>query len=144
MAAFTAEVDGPRAAALTSWSGYRTLFGKTVRWAMGPEQSEKAVLKVRRTGHELVVTAEIDPSEVDRVGPAAVTLLPGSGSGARAQAPMRLEADGQLVARFPLAGSDSWHPVVTLGADVLKGAPVALPYAPEFEPRPAQAGRAEL
>lgn len=144
VAAFTGEVDGPRAAILTGWRGYRALFGKTVRWAMGPEESGDAVLKVRREGHDLLVTAEIDPDASERYAGASVTLLRGSAEGTPEEAPLRLESDGKLVARFRLSGSDTYHPVVKLGGEVLRAPPATLPYAPEFEPRAPDAGRREL
>ncbi|HZI11599.1 MAG TPA: hypothetical protein VE153_14555, partial [Myxococcus sp.] len=41
---------------------------------------------------------------------------------------------------YPLEGSGTWHPVVRLGSRALRAPPVALPYAPEFEPGTAKEG----
>jgi predicted lipid-binding transport protein (Tim44 family) len=56
---------------------------------------------------------------------------------------MRWEDEDRMVAEYVLPGSGTWHPVVRLGARVLRAPPVALPYAPEFEPGSAKEG-AEL
>lgn len=47
---------------------------------------------------------------------------------------MRWEDEDRLVAEYPLPGRGTWHPVVKLGSRALRAPPVALPYAPEFEP----------
>jgi hypothetical protein len=53
---------------------------------------------------------------------------------------MRWEDEDRMVAEYVLPGSGTWHPVVRLGARVLRAPPVALPYAPEFEPGSAKEG----
>jgi len=66
------------------------------------------------------------------------------GAGRPREAVLRPQGPGRLAAEFRLDASGSHHPVVKLGGAVLKGAPVTLPYAPEYEPQPADQGRALL
>ncbi|MBI5548596.1 MAG: VWA domain-containing protein, partial [Deltaproteobacteria bacterium] len=141
VAAFTAEVDGPKAKPLVGWPGYRALFGKLVRWTMAPEQAQDALVRVRRDGHELRVTVEVAPGQELDAGGASVALLPGDGEGTPREEALRPEGDGKLVAHFTLDASGSFHPLVKLGGRVLKGPPATLPYAPEYEPQPPTRGK---
>ncbi|MGC4118401.1 MAG: VWA domain-containing protein [Myxococcales bacterium] len=141
VAAFCAEVDGPKAATLVGWPGYRALFGKVVRWSMAPPESQDALVRVRRDGHDLAVTVEVAPGQELSAGGASVTLLPGDGVGKPRDAVLRPEGDGRLAAHFTLDASGSYHPVVKLGGKVFKGPPATLPYAPEYEPQPPARGR---
>ncbi|HEY3451334.1 MAG TPA: VWA domain-containing protein [Myxococcales bacterium] len=141
VAAFAAEVDGPKAAPLVSWPAYRALFGKVVRWSLAPPESQEALVRVRRDGHDLAVTVEVAPGQELAAGGASVTLLPGDGIGKLREEALRPEGDGRLAAHFTLDASGSYHPVVKLGGKVFKGPPATLPYAPEYEPQPPARGR---
>jgi hypothetical protein len=144
VAALATEVDGPRAASLRAWKGYGSLLAKLVRWTMPPSEGNDARVRVLRRGHALEVRVELDDAAAPFAGRPRVSLLPGDGAGPIQEQALHPDADGALSARFTLSGSGSFHPVVHLGERALKGPPVALPYAPEFEPAPPGAGRALL
>ncbi|MFP2913097.1 hypothetical protein ACLESD_50455, partial [Pyxidicoccus sp. 3LFB2] len=91
-------------------------------------------------GHLLRVTLDLPPGEPLPGALPMLVLLPGDGSTAPVERPMRWEDEDRLVAEYPLEGSGTWHPVVRLGSRVLRAPPVTLPYAPEFEPGSAKEG----
>jgi len=144
VAALTTSVDSYEARGLMAWPGYQALFGKLVRWLMAPEETGDVLVGVRREGHEAMVVVELDPKAETFSGVATVTLLAGDGSGKVAESPLRSEGDGRLTARFRLTASGSYHPVVRLGSRIYKGAPMTLPYAPEFEIAAPEKGRETL
>jgi hypothetical protein len=133
---FMAEVDGKFTGELRTWSGLRAALEGMVRWAMeGAGEAGEAVARSERRGNLLRVTLDFAPGEAL---PGA--LLPGDGRGAPVEVPMRWEDEDRVAAEYTLPGSGTWHPVVKLGTRVLRAPPVALPYAPEFEPGNAQEG----
>jgi hypothetical protein len=144
VATFAAEADGPRAAQLLSWKGYRPLWSKVVRFVMAPPETADALVRVRREGHELIVAVEMDPVKSLSAGSATVSLLPGDGGQTIQQQRLTLVQEGRLETRFRLAGSGSFHPVVRLPGLIVKGPPATLPYAPEFEPQLPGKGKETL
>ncbi|MFP2964011.1 VWA domain-containing protein, partial [Myxococcus sp. 1LA] len=139
--AFTAEVDGPYTGELRTWAALRATLEGMVRWTLaGATPVGDAVVRTERRGHLLRVTLDLPPGEALPGAAPTVVLLPGDGRASPVERPMRWEDEDRLVAEYPLEGSGTWHPVVRLGAKVLRAPPVTLPYAPEFEPGSAKAG----
>jgi hypothetical protein len=139
--AFTAEVDGPYTGELRQWASLRAALEAMVRWTLaGATPVGEAVVRSERRGHLLRVTLDLPPGEPLPGALPTLVLLPGDGKGAPVERPMRWEDEDRLVAEYPLEGSGTWHPVVRLGSRALRAPPVALPYAPEFEPGSAKEG----
>ncbi|AEI64743.1 VWA domain-containing protein [Corallococcus macrosporus] len=139
--AFTAEVDGPYTGELRTWASLRATLEGMVRWTLaGAAPVADAVVRTERRGHLLRVTLDLPPGEPLPGAAPTMVLLPGDGRASPVERPMRWEDEDRLVAESPLEGSGTWHPVVRLGAKVLRAPPVTLPYAPEFEPGSAKAG----
>jgi uncharacterized membrane protein/Mg-chelatase subunit ChlD len=133
--AFMGEVDGKFSGELSRWSGLRAALESMVRWSMagGGEQGE-AVARAERRGNLLRVTLDLAPGEPMPTALPTLVVLPGDGSSQPVEVPMRWEDEDRLAAEYTLPGRGTWHPVVRLGTRALRAPPVALPYAPEFEP----------
>jgi uncharacterized membrane protein/Mg-chelatase subunit ChlD len=143
-AAFMAEVDGTYTGELRQWGGLRAALEGMVRWVMaGTAPEGEAVARAERRGNLLRVMLDFPPGEALPSAAPTLVLLPGDGRSVPVELPMRWEDEDRMVAEYVLPGSGTWHPVVRLGARVLRAPPVALPYAPEFEPGSAKEG-AEL
>jgi uncharacterized membrane protein len=134
--AFMAEVDGEFTGELRQWSGLRAALESMVRWAMagGGKAEGEAVARAERQGNLLRVTLDLAPGEPMPTALPTLVVLPGDGSSAPVELPMRWEDEDRLAAEYTLPGRGTWHPVVKLGTRALRAPPVALPYAPEFEP----------
>ncbi|HYI02385.1 VWA domain-containing protein [Hyalangium sp.] len=134
--AFTAEVDGEFTGELRQWSGLRAALESMVRWSMagGGKPEGQAVARSERQGNLLRVTLDLAPGEPMPTALPTLVVLPGDGSSAPVELPMRWEDEDRLAAEYTLPGRGTWHPVVKLGSRALRAPPVALPYAPEFEP----------
>ncbi|MFY2562170.1 VWA domain-containing protein [Corallococcus terminator] len=133
--AFTAEVDGPFTGELRQWGSLRATLEAMVRWTMaGTAPLGEAVVRSERRGHMLRVTLDLPPDEPLPATLPTLMVLSGDGRSAPTEHLMRWEDDDRLVAELPLEGSGTWHPVVRVGERALRAPPVALPYAPEFEP----------
>jgi hypothetical protein len=117
-----------------------------VRWAMagGGKPEGQAVARAERQGNLLRVTLDLAPGEPMPTALPTLVVLPGDGSSAPVELPMRWEDEDRLAAEYTLPGRGTWHPVVKLGSRALRAPPVALPYAPEFEPGSPKEGREVL
>lgn len=144
--AFTAEVDGPfTGGELRQWGSLRAALEAMVRWTLaGTAPLGEAVVRSERRGHLLRVTLDLPPDEPLPATLPTLMLLSGDGKSAPTEHPMRWEDDDRLVAELPLEGSGTWHPVVRVGTRALRAPPIALPYAPEFEPGSPKEGLALL
>jgi uncharacterized membrane protein len=134
--AFTGEVDGEFTGELRQWSGLRAALESMVRWAMegGGKPEGEAVVRAERQGNVMRVTLDLAPGQPMPTALPTLVVLPGDGSSTPVELPMRWEDEDRLAAEYTLPGRGTWHPVVKLGARALRAPPVALPYAPEFEP----------
>jgi uncharacterized membrane protein len=140
--AFMAEVDGEFTGELRQWGGLRAALESMVRWTMGGggKPEGQAVARSERQGNLLRVTLDLAPGEPMPTALPTLVVLPGDGSSGPVELPMRWEDEDRLAAEYTLPGRGTWHPVVKLGARALRAPPVALPYAPEFEPGSPQEG----
>ncbi len=139
--AFTGEVDGKFSGELRTWSGVRALLESMVRWSMaGGGEQGAAVARAERRGNLLRVTLDLAPGEPMPTALPSLVVLPGDGRSLPVEVPMRWEDEDRLAAEYTLPGRGTWHPVVKLGSRALRAPPVALPYAPEFEPGSPQEG----
>jgi uncharacterized membrane protein len=140
--AYTGEVDGKFTGAIRGFGGYRTLLEQMVRWSTPPQAGQvDVVARSLRQGSDLHVTLDFDPKSPPPEASPTLTLLRGDGQGAPIELPMRWEDEDRMGAHYSLPGSGTYYPVVKLGGRVLRAPPVTLPYAPEFEPGTAGAGR---
>jgi Mg-chelatase subunit ChlD len=133
--AFMGEVDGKFSGELSRWNGLRATLEGMVRWSMaGSGEQGEAVARSERRGNLLRVTLDLAPGEPMPTALPTLVVLPGDGSSQPVEVPMRWEDEDRLAAEYTLPGRGTWHPVVKLGTRALRAPPVALPYAPEFEP----------
>jgi hypothetical protein len=102
------------------------------------------VARAERQGNLLRVTLDLAPGEPMPTALPTLVVLPGDGSSAPVELPMRWEDEDRLAAEYTLPGRGTWHPVVKLGSRALRAPPVALPYAPEFEPGSPKEGQGVL
>jgi Mg-chelatase subunit ChlD len=132
-AAFLPEADGAFSGDLAGWEGYAAFFATLGRWLAGSRGGGGVWASVRREGHEGVLRVELAPGAEGRADALrAVVLGPGGAE------PLWLERNAarRLEARFPLDRDGVHRVAVQAGpGEVLRPAPVALPYSPEFEPR---------
>lgn len=168
--AVTFELDGAKSGSFGRWPHRDALLERLVRWsARTRESQEGAAVTTRLEGDELEVSvfSDGDPGRGSAsfglagtggaggaVGVASATsaggeaptlvLLSGDARRAPVEVPMRWEGPDGAVARVTLPGSGSWHPVVRAGTRSLRGAPVMLPWPPEFAPSPPEEGHARL
>jgi len=144
--AFMGEVDGEFSGELRQWSGMRAALESMVRWSMagGGKPEGEAVARAERQGNLLRVTLDLAPGEPMPTALPTLVVLPGDGSSDPVELPMRWEDEDRLAAEYTLPGRGTWHPVVKLGSRALRAPPVALPYAPEFEPGSPKEGLAVL
>ncbi len=144
--AFMGEVDGQFTGELRQWSGLRAALESMVRWAMqgGGKPEGEVVARAERQGNLLRVTLDLAPGEPMPTALPTLVVLPGDGSSAPVELPMRWEDEDRLAAEFTIPGRGTWHPVVKLGNRAVRAPPVALPYAPEFEPGSPKEGREVL
>ncbi|WP_224361382.1 VWA domain-containing protein [Hyalangium versicolor] len=144
--AFMAEVDGQFSGELRQWSGLRAALESMVRWSMegGGKSEGEAVARAERQGNVLRVTLDLSPGAPMPTALPTLVVLPGDGSSTPVELPMRWEDEDRLAAEYTLHGRGTWHPVVKLGNRVLRAPPVALPYAPEFEPGSPKEGKVVL
>ncbi|TSC29400.1 VWA domain-containing protein [Corallococcus sp. Z5C101001] len=138
--ALTAEVDGKYTGELREWRALRATLEAVVRWSMGSAAPKgEAVVRSERQGNLLRVTLDLPPGEPMPGALPTAVLLSGDGRSG-VEKPLHWEDEDRLVVEYPLSGSGTWHPVVKWGGRVLRAPPVALPYAPEFEPGSAREG----
>lgn len=142
--AYTGEVDGTYTGAIRDWAGYRALLEQMVRWTLPPpDKNSAAMARATRRGDQLHVAYELDSSATEPGEPPKLVLLSEDGSSVTEVA-LRPTEPGRYETTLPLPGSGTWFPVVRTGDRALRVEPVALPYAPEFEPASAVDGRAVL
>lgn len=144
--AFMGEVDGEFSGELRQWSGLRAALESMVRWSMqgGGKPEGEAVARAERQGNLLRVTLDLAPGAPMPTALPTLVVLPGDGSSTPVELPMRWEDEDRLAAEYTLPGRGTWHPVVKLGNRALRAPPVALPYAPEFEPGSPKEGKEAL
>ncbi len=143
-AAFLGEADGPLSGGLASWDGYADTFATLVRWLAGTEASDDVFATLERRGHEAVLTVEVAPGDESALAGADARVVEPDGT---TRDVMLVQAgEGKLEGRVPMSQEGVYRPVLRLaGGPVLKLAPTALPYSPEFEPRTdPQAGEKTL
>jgi hypothetical protein len=140
--ALAVEVDGEFTGPLRSWPGQRALLEQAVRWVMPAQATQlDAVARATLVGSDLHVTLDFDPNAPPPAGTPTLVLLSGDAHTRPIELPMRWEDEDRVGAHWVLPGSGTWHPVVKLGTQLYRAAPVTLPWAPEFEPAPAKEGR---
>ena len=142
VAALTAEVDGDYSRRLNAWGGFQGFAIGVGRWLLGGEPPSGVQATVERQGGQGVVRVELDPGRArggaDDVRAATATIVsPGSDPSRRSQKlTLAWVGDHTMEARFPLQSAGAYLGAVQLaGGDVLRLAPLSLPYSPEFEPR---------
>lgn len=141
--AFTAEADGPSTGELRDWGGYRAALEQMVRWTLRrrPAGGIDAVARAHREGHLLRTTLDLAPGDVPAGATARLVVLSGDAREPPVELPLSWEDDGRLGSSWPLPRSGTYHPVFTVGGEVLRAPPVALSYSVEMEPGRAAAGR---
>ena len=137
VAAVMAEVDGDFTGPLANWDGYGRLLATTVNHLAGREATQEVAASVRREGHTVVVTLELDPEDPASWPSVAPELLaiPEDPNREVLRRRFVFESETTLVARYDLATGTTWHHRVAIDNRTLSPAPVTLPYSPEFELR---------
>ncbi len=132
-AAFLGEVDGPLAGDLASWDRYADFFATVARWLAGNEAPLELFSEIRREGHEGVVVVEVEAGKEALLGTTSARVLGPDGTVHE----LALERTGErrLEGRFALRAQGAYQAVLRTGQDqVLRAAPITLPYSPEFAP----------
>ncbi len=141
-AAFLGEVDGKASGELASWDGFGPFFVTLVRWLSGRAADRQVWADLRREGHEAVLVVELGEGEEARVDD--LTAVMQGPNGAKRVWLERIDAR-RFEARVPMRGDGVYRAAVSAGDDaVVTTPPVALPYSPEFEPRPPGSGTRSL
>ncbi len=133
-AAFLGVADGKLSGGLASWDGYADFFSTLARWVAGTEAADEVSVTTFRRGHEGRIVVEVPRGREDLLARAEARVSGPNGDSASVDL-LRTGAT-RLEGRFPLAATGSFRPAVGLGEGrFVRGAPLALPYSPEFEPR---------
>ena len=139
VAALTVEADGQYSGDFGRWPGYGEFLITHARWLLGGDDPDQAYLAVRREGQDAVVTLELDPERSAKQQVEAPTLnvvLPGVERTKPLQVPFEWQGADTLTARFRLAQTGTYRPLVQLGArQFVRGPAITLPYSPEYMPR---------
>ncbi len=127
------DVNGSDSRPLQAWGGFRTVLGSAVRWTLDTARPD-AVLEVRRDGHDLVATLDVEPALQQRLTTAPVlAVVSGAGGDAPQYQPMRQQPNGTWQSIVPLEDTGLYHAAVQLGAHGVVRAPaVVVPYSGEF------------
>ena len=132
-AAFLGEVDGEFSGPLGDWPGFTDFFATLGRWLAGSTARGSLWAELVREGHEGVLRVEIGAqgeNQVDQLRAAA------RGPGGVDSLWLEQVDTRRFEARFPLETAGVHRAVVQLGAtELVRTAPISLPYSPEFEPR---------
>ena len=143
---YTGEADGEFTGDIAKWPRVGTMFSSLVRWAAGSDSSLPPGMMLVQRSRDGICRLELhlDPKRtgVPFHGAPEATILhgePGS-TPERAVLPLTWESADLLAAEFPLHGTETTLPNVTVpGQAAVTLSPVCLPYSPEY--RPAEAGR---
>lgn len=133
-AAYLGEVDGEFTGPIGGFAAFDDLIATVGRWLGGAESADDVWAEVRREGHEAVVRVEL----AAEASSAAVEKLRAVQVGPDGAEPLWLERTGlrEFTGRFALDAEGVHRVVLQTGTgDVVRLAPVSLPYSPEFEPR---------
>ncbi len=132
-AACLAEVDGALSGALATWPRYGDFFVTLARWLVGG-QPPGVFVAARRQGAVGEITVEVDAARAAVLdGVRGVVTAP---DGRASDLVFASAAPGRLVAHVPLRSAGIYRGAATIGGEVLRLPPLALPYSPEFAPPP--------
>jgi len=136
-AALLAEADGELSGGLASWSSYGDFVTTVVRWLAGSAAPEQVFAELVRDGQDGILSVEVEKGhESDLASVGARVLGP---SGIVKDLVLERASERKLVARFPMRGEGSWQAVVRVAKnEVLRVAPIVLPYSPEYLPQQAR------
>jgi hypothetical protein len=139
VAALTLEVDGQYSGAFGKWDTYADYLITHARWLLGGSDPDQAFVTVARDGQDAVVTLELDPDRPSPSSTESPTLRVVQPSDERQPSlaiPFEWQGSHTLQARFRLARTGTYRPLVELGPkSVVRGPAVTLPYSPEYVPR---------
>ena len=148
VAAITVEVDGAYSGQFGRWDNYSDFMITHTRWLLGGEEPEEAFLKVEQTGQDALVTLELDPDRPGKqavASPVLTVIQPGADRQVPLQIPFEWQGANTLQARFQLAQTGTYRPLVRLGGkNFVRGPTITLPYSPEFAPRDETANGMEV
>lgn len=131
-AACLAEVDGSLSGALATWPRYGDFFVTLARWLVGG-QPPGVFVSARRQGAVGEITLEVDAARASSLdGARGVVTAP---DGRAIDLVFVHAAPGRLVAHVPLLAAGVYRGAATIGGEVLRLPPLALPYSPEFAPQ---------
>ena len=143
-AALTCPVSGEFSGGLAEWKHYRTLFTTLVRWLEKDEADPSLFGTIVRRGRSARVVLEMDEAAAEECTGARAVIIPPNEGDPR-EIPLQWTSQRRMEASFRLEKDGVYHGVVrTGGGKQVHLPPVALPYSPEFRPRPQGEGRVAL
>lgn len=143
-AAFLGELDGDLSGGFASWGEFGTFVTTAVRWLMGTDAAGEVFAALERSGHEGVLSVEVEEGAEARLAALTARVLRPDGSAEEVL--LERVSERRLEARFPMQKEGVYQAALASGdpgakGGVLRVAPVTLPYSPEFEPaRDREAG----
>jgi hypothetical protein len=140
VAALTCEADGPYTGNLRGWDGYQPLLASVVKWLQKGRDDPALFGTIARAGRTASVLLELDETAARECTGARAVIIPPDESDP-IELPLQWTSPQTLEAPFRLAQNGVYHGViVTREGKRVSLPPVVLPYSPEFERRPADAG----
>ena len=138
--AVTCEVDGPYTGALREWDGYKPFFSTLTRWLRRDRDDPALFGSIVREGRRARVILELDEDAAQNCTGASAYIIPPDESDPEKLA-LQWTSPRTLEAGFRLERGGIYHGVIRTREGKRAGLPaVVLPYSPEFEPKPADAG----
>ncbi|MEF8787760.1 MAG: VWA domain-containing protein, partial [Planctomycetota bacterium] len=139
-AALTCPVSGKFSGALPQWEQYQPLFTTLLRWLEKDEDDPSLFGTIVRRGRSGRVVLEMDEKTAEECTGASAVIIPPGEKDTR-EIPLQWTSPRQMEATFELEKDGVYHGVVrTNGGKQVTLPPVALPYSPEFRPRPEGEG----
>ncbi len=140
-AALTCPVSGKFSGGLAAWQHYRPLFTTLVRWLEKDETDPSLFGTIVRRGRSARAVLEMDKGAAEKCTGATAVIIPPD-EGEPRTIPLQWTSPRRMKAGFTLEKEGVYHGVVrTSGGKQVHLPPVALPYSPEFRPRPQGEGR---
>ncbi len=140
VAALTCEADGPYTGALRGWKHYKPFFSSVVKWLRRERDDPSLFGSIVREGRRATILLEMDEQAAEDCTGASAYIIPPDESEPEKIA-LQWTFPRTLEATFRLERSGIYHGVVRTRRGRRVGLPpVVLPYSPEFEPKPPEAG----
>ena len=143
-AIFAGQVDGPFGVPEEDWKDVAKALVTLVRWTSAQDPPSHYFPEITREGREAHIVIEVDPESAKNPGSIEVRAVAPDGKSIRI--PLTPVGDSKFEGRMPVGMKGVYRFAATTEAgENFSLEPLAIPYSPEFEPRPEELeGRATL